>query len=471
MFLCEVREFGVPGRFAIVNGHLYRQDRYFFYDENLHPIHPFYKNTYDIFYVEDGAWIENIDAEGKITAKHLSFNGWKIDLIKNHRYCADCVTINGKIFYVDGKRKDKKIVSYIDNKEVTTINVPRIDYSLKSHNDYVYGYSIKTVYCFDSELKAVWTAELDAEIFSIYVGLSISDEKNAVLLVYFGSDSTSYGFRAYQWDTGVLLWERKIDAKASGIQSTKGKLYFCYKGIFIRLNALTGEPEVNQQLSYENADGSHCPIITVVPIKSGILCFYKQSKFIEVRADDAKCLIQKIVLPETLFVFPSEPRIFEYSGRYYFGLEQQVMWLNPMKSAQAVLTLDNSAPANCEAKFESRPPYAVESIKDARGKNGFHVRMGGEDSDKIIRYANIVLKELAYMNGKTSEIEFESRDHDNAGFIVVEIDTSSLPDNKPLSEWAEIFSVIKNRTEDELTTSEVKAGDGESNYSIELRVK
>src|SRR5690606_11545417 len=115
-------------------------------------------------------------------------------------------------------------------------------------------------------------------------------------------------------------------------------------------------------------------------------CFYEQSKFIEVRTKDAKSVLQKITLPETLFVFPSEPDVFEHSGRYYFGLEHQVMWLNPMKSAQAVLTLDNAAPEDCEATFESRPPYTVEPIKDSNGKNGFYVRMEGDDPDKIIRY-------------------------------------------------------------------------------------
>ena len=470
MFSCEVREFGVGGERVVVNGHLYRRDSYFFYDENLHPLHPVDPDLYGILYVDDGAWIEYKDVTGKITAKHLCFDGWKVDEVKNHRYCEGAVNVGGKIFVVDGRRKDRKIVVCRDNEEISAINIPWVDRHLGLHGDLVYGYADKTIYCFDSELKSIWTVELDAEIISMYIEVDASDKRNAVLAVYFGSESTSYGLLTRRVDTGALLWERKFGAKASGLQRKEGKIYFCCNGEFIRLNALTGILEVSQLLSYEKADGNCFAVSAVVPIENGILCFYEQNKFIEVRTEDAKNLLQKISLPETLFVFPFEPEVLEYRGKYYFGLEHQVMWLNPMKSAQAVLTLDSSAPENHVAIFENRPPYTVEPIKDAKGKNGFYIRMDGDDPDKIIRYANVVLKEHAYMYGKPSAVEFETRDHENAGSVILEISTNKLSGDKPLSEWTEIFSVIKMRTEDELLTSRVKAGDGESDFVIDLRV-
>ncbi|WP_323816595.1 hypothetical protein [Cellvibrio sp. NN19] len=470
MFLCKISEFGSPQEIVIANNRLYWRDKYFFYDEYLHPLHAVDTDLYGIFYVDDGAWIEYKDGTGKIIAKHLTFDAWGIGAVKNHRYCYGSVTIGEKIFVVDGRRKDKKILLCCGDNEVASVNIPWVERYLKAYGKLIYAYAGQTIHCFDSSLKSVWSEELDAEVLSTYIEVDTSNEMNAILIVYFGSDSTSYGLRAYRSDNGDLVWERKFEAKASGVKISEGKIYLCCKGVFIRLNALAGTTEVDQLLSFEKDDGSWFSISAVVPIKNKILCFYEQSKFIEVRTKDAKILLQKITLPETLFVFPSEPSVLEHAGRYYFGLEHQVMWLNPMKSAHAVLRLDNAAPEDCEATFESRPPYTVEPIKDSNGKNGFYIRMEGDDPEKIIRYANVVLKELAYMNGKTSEIEFESRDHDNAGVIILEVNTNNLPSNRNISEWTEIFSVIKERTEDELSINGVKAGDGESNFVIDLRV-
>lgn len=246
MFSCEVREFGVGGNWVVVNDHRYRKDRYFFYDENLHPLHPADPNLYGIFYVDDGVWIEYKDVTGKITAKHLSFEGWKVDAIKNHRYCDGSVTIGKKIFFVDGRRKEKKIVVCCDDKEISAINIPSVDRHLKSHGGLVYGYAKQKIYCFDSELNSIWTVELGAEILSTYIEVNTSDERNAILIVYFGSDSTSYGFRAYRSDSGDLVWERKLEAKASGVKISEGKIYLCCKGVFIRLNALVGTTEVDR---------------------------------------------------------------------------------------------------------------------------------------------------------------------------------------------------------------------------------
>jgi hypothetical protein len=146
------------------------------------------------------------------------------------------------------------------------------------------------------------------------------------------------------------------------------------------------------------------------------------------------------------------------------------MGLNPMKSAIAVLTPDATAPENCDAQLEQRLPYIVESFTDPKGKNALRVHMGGDDANKIIRYAHVLLKELAFRTGLTTFFEFEARDKKNAGTLQLEIDVSELSTDKDKNQWFDMFSVIKTRVESELKTNDILAGDGKSEYKVTVSV-
>lgn len=93
------------------------------------------------------------------------------------------------------RRKEKKIVVCCDDKEISAINIPSVDRHLKSHGGLVYGYAKQKLYCFDSDLKDVWTEELDAEVISTYIEVNTSDERSAILIVYFGSDDPYRQYR------------------------------------------------------------------------------------------------------------------------------------------------------------------------------------------------------------------------------------------------------------------------------------
>ncbi len=456
--------------YEVVDRCLYYQNKYFFYDENFNSMYPVDPRMYGIFYADGGAWIETKDETGRITSKHLSFSDWKIDTLKDHRYSSDSVTIDRKLFNVEGKRKETKIASYLNEKEIKSINIPGLELALKIHGDFLYAYTNQTVYCLDVDLNIIWTAGLVDEILSVYVEFDGSEEKNSVLLVYSGSDSTSYEFRAYAPNTGELMWRHQDSTKATSIQCNIGELYICVNGVFIKLNLLTGNVDANQPLFFERDDGNQVPIISVFPIKNGILCFYEDENFIEIRTEDAIDILQKIILPESSYIFPSDPNVLEHSGKYYIGLGHQVLGLNPMKSAVAILSPDNTASEDHQAFFESRPPYTVAPIKDKLGKNAYLVKMEGDDGNKIIRYACVVLKELAFKSGVTRFFEFETRDKNNAGLLSLEINTSQLQASGFAKNWSEVFAVIKERTELELKDSHVLAGDGESYFQVELKV-
>ena len=98
--------------------------------------------------------------------------------------------------------------------------------------------------------------------------------------------------------------------------------------------------------------------------------------------------------------------------------------------------------------------------------------MQGDDPDKIIHCAHVVLKEIAIKTGVAFGYEFEGL-HDplHAGKLFLEIDITGLePKETTKEEWLERFSIIKTRMDDELFAGRVAAGNKKNRYRVILSV-
>ena len=479
MYLCEVKEFGSNAVVNIAESKLVFIDNYYIYNEDPNPLIEINFDPYndELWCAYDGVWINTEDDNGVTIARRINIELQCFDREKKHLYQDGVVEINGFFYVVEGRREKTTIFSYDQNsKKISKKSMPWLRSALLEHMNFLYACDIEgNTYCFDLELNELWNAKKSKRVHSSNVCLSYLIGFDDLIIVNVGEDKTdargNFEINAYKFDTGELVWQQIVETSPESNNLVGDKLYLSVNDRFIKIDAKTGKIELDVVFGYKTFDEQKGSVSVVYPVEQGLLCFNHQNHFIELRSHDATTILQTVKLPETYAYHLSvKPPVIEHEGKIYFALGHLVMGLNPMKSAIAVLTPDATAPANCEAQLEQRPPYTVESFKDEKGKNALRVRMGGNDAHKIMRYAHVVLKELAFRTGLTSFFEFETRDKKNARILELEIDTSELPTDKNKEQWLEHFGVLKTRVESELKTNDILAGDGKSNYQVTVSV-
>lgn len=477
MYSCEVMEFGA----AVNIGYLERIlfiDCYSIYSEDGEVIKNINIDRFnDVIRISDGAvWVTSLGNPEHVFTTKIELSNLSAASILHHSYSNGVARVGNRFFEVTGRRDKTKIICVSECSGSVEFPIPRLKRSVFSYKNYIYALDQdNSVYCFDENLMPIWVVKNISAINTSNLYLDHPIFFNEFVICNLGrfpsDEESSFHVHAYDVSTGKKVWGVVLDSPLQSGFLVKGKLYLSTERFFFRLNALDGIIEVKQEFFYKTSDGKPAVISAVYPVKDGLLCFNHQNHFIELRAPDAQMILQIIKLPETYsYSFNSSPPVLEYDGKYYLVLDHLVLGLNPMKSAVAILTPSSNAVKNCDALLESRPPYTVEPIKDKLGKNGYLVKMKGDDHNKIIRYACVVLKELAFKSGVTRLLEFETRDKNNSGSLILELDTSQLELSKTNKNWNEIFSVIKDRTELELKDSHVLAGDGESYFQVELKV-
>lgn len=480
MYSCNIIEFASSSHVGIAcETSLVFTDQYCIYDNALTPRLELPQNSGDTWVSSNGIWI-NTDAPtqySKITSKRISINTWTFDDVRSHK-CTDWnAEIEGTVFVVEDCADAEVIIAYNkESKQINKIEFERLRGCLVAHKNCLYASERDgSIYCLDSNLIVLWKDKKNKSIYSSNSNLRFPIPFDGLVINNVGEDKTgargNFEINAYKFDTGELVWQQIVETSPESNNLVGDKFYLSVNDRFIKIDAKTGKIELDVVFGYKTFDEQKGSVSVVYPVEQGLLCFNHQNHFIELRSHDATTILQTVKLPETYAYHLSvKPPVIEHEGKIYFALGHLVMGLNPMKSAIAVLTPDATAPANCEAQLEQRPPYTVESFKDEKGKNALRVRMGGNDAHKIMRYAHVVLKELAFRTGLTSFFEFETRDIKNAGILELEIDTSELPTEKNKEQWLEHFGVLKTRVESELKTNDILAGDGKSNYQVTVSV-
>lgn len=477
MYLCDVIEFGAAVKMGY-SGRILLVDCYSIYNERGEVIKNIDIDRFnDVIRISDEAvWVTSLGNPEHVFTTKIELSNLGATSTLPHSYSNGVARLGNRFFGVTGRRDKTKIACISECNGSVEASIPRLKNAVFSYRNYIYAFDQdNSVYCFDSNLTPIWYVKNISTIntSNLYLYHPIFFNEFIIFnLGKFSSDNdNSFHINAYDINTGKTAWAIVLDSPLQSSFLVEDRLYLSTEKFFFRLNALSGAVEIKQEFFYRTFDDKPAVISAVYPVKDGLLCFNHQNHFIELRTPDAKLILQTIKLPETYsYSFNSNPPVLESDEKYYLTLDHLVLGLNPMKSAVAILTPSSSAKKESDAVLECRPPYSVELIKDKAGRNAFLVKMNGDDHSKIIRYACVLLKELAFKSGVTRLFEFEARDKNNSGLLVLEINTSQLEAANANKNWNEIFSVIKDRTELELKDSHVLAGDGESYFQVELKV-
>lgn len=476
MYSCEVIEFGSSIEVKLVEDILYI-DCYSIYNDKGYPIKDINIDRFgdSIHVINNELWITFSSDPQNIHAKRVDIES--LDYVSNlpHAYSKGIVKTENRYFEVVGRRENTKITCI--SEAAVTVNIPWLKHELFSNKNKIFVFDRNGgLFCFDSALNSVWSIKCEKRITTTNLNLYHPIFFNDSIICNLGRGNADgdndFHVCSYNTITGNVICNLVLESPLQSSFLVGEYLYFSTQRYFYKVFAVDGCVEIKHEIIYETFDKKDSVISAVYPVKDGILCFNHQNHFVELRSEDAKTVLQKIKLPETYaYSLLSSPPVLEFGENYYFGLDHLVVGLNPMKSAVAVLTIDRDAPQYCDATLESRPPYLIEVVKGAAGKNEHLVKMTGNDHNKILRYAHVVLKEIAFKCGVTRLFEFDSRDKNHGGVIILEIDTSALEKPQSITNWDSFFSVIKNRVETELRDSHVLAGDGESHFTVELQIK
>lgn len=478
MYSPLIKEFGVVSKPVLVGSQLYFVDRYGVKNTSYVSYLSFEKPPSSTSFYRDLFWISYRNEDGTLCSYGIKCDSW--DIVDNKKHYAGMGTpVIENNWYV-GEGDPQKIVQYNDNSE----KLSELSFERKVYGDLVEYktllYSVQVgggICCATKSMKDVWMTTSSKQVFSRAFSVKYPMFFEELAIVNLGEDDTfergSFEINAYQYNTGELIWQVIIETSPNSSHLADGKLYVCVNNRFRRIDALTGQIEIDETFDYKTFDGNPASIGAVYPLGNDtILCSSAESQILEIRTADAKSIIQTIQLPETYCYSGERPPVFA-EDEIYLSLDHIVtIPFNLMKSGIAVLSPKTNASKNETAHLEERVPYTVEPAKDDAGNNAHKIVMRGDDPNKIIHCAHVVLKELAIKTGVAFGYEFEGL-HDplHAGKLFLEIDTSGLtPGETTKEEWLERFSIIKTRVDDELFTGRVAAGNKKNRYRVVLSV-
>lgn len=478
MYSILIKEFGMASRPILVGCRLCFADRYGVQNIGYGSCFSFEKSPSSTSFYRDLFWVSYRNEDDTLYSQGVKSDSWDIVSHKKH-YAGIGTPVIGENWYV-GEGDPQKIVQYNENSE----KVSELSFERKVYGDLVEYktllYSVQVgggICCVSQRMKTIWMTTSSKQVFSRDFSIKYPMFFEELVIVNLGEDDTvdrgSFEINAYQYNTGELIWQVIVEGSPNSSHLVDDKLYVCVNDRFRRIDALTGQIEIDELFDYKTFDGKPSSIGAVYPLgPDTILCCGAVSQILEIRTADTKSVIQTIQLPETYCYSGEKPPVF-FEEKIYLSLDHIVtIPFNLMKSGIAVLSPNTNAHKNEIAQLEARVPYIVEPAKDDAGNNAHKIIMQGDDPDKIIHCAHVVLKEIAIKTGVAFGYEFEGL-HDplHAGKLFLEIDITGLePKETTKEEWLERFSIIKTRMDDELFAVRVAAGNKKNRYRVILSV-
>jgi hypothetical protein len=469
------------------------------FNQDLQPIHPVpEKIVYGPQCTEQGIWLNE---EGKkydtCSSKLISPDGDVLEKQRSPVFGSGIKIPGGSIRIEQFHRYDNAYLvrsdyagQIIKKEFLAYVRGGRMSFVCQQSHVFVRDGSGNLI-CFDFELNELWRHATNKQISSrclvneaamvlddlviFNLGESYDDEHASQ------SDFEIVGFHAA---SGTIAWrhvlavtkpentdKRNIDQRYGTFTMAQlfgNKVYLCLYGRLIRLDGKTGAVELDTTIPYQTFDGKPFGVSHVYPVAQGLLCFNRRGHQIELRSADAQTILQTIELQHG---FCPDSMPLEHQGQLYFSLLHQNDFENYIKLAFATLTPDASAPAVLRALAEGRPPTTVEKIKDGR-KFGNLVRIGGDDASQILRYGEIVLRELAFRQGWSTRMpELNEPEAQHNGVLHLQIDYSALqPAAASEADWLKKFGVIQERVSACLTERKLRTGNRKGFYAVSISV-
>lgn len=428
---------------------------------------------------------------------------WLHDLVKNSSVLAG--SNNNPLPYIIGdekmaglcyfsKKHSERGISKFSNsgKELSFFPVDSSFY-FSVNEDHIFIRSRKKMVCLDLEFNEIWDIVLNKRPFTDLDRSPQLLASSELLILNSGEVVTGnrgdFEINAYHSDNGSLVWQHIIDKSPSFSKLINDKVYVWDNEHILILDAATGEVLVRERHGYTHPEHRSFSRGSVYPLENGketdLLLICEDDGGVQINTFDCKTIKQAIYAPDPYTISGNTPPVF-HNKKVYIKLTHQDWDNNTMKGAFMVLSQTDSEeneivpcldgitgnPLITDTEICSygvikpRPPVNVSLMEDANGELIYSVTIEHSDYDDIIRFGIITLKEVAFKHGSYTSATETNKRHSGKLVLNIKTDLSSGPENYLIDK----FKIIKNSVEKNLADSNVLAGDGVNNFSVDVNV-
>ena len=324
---------------------------------------------------------------------------------------------------------------------------------------------------YDLDLNKKWVVTTEKRCFSgVPNGLGAPQyyQTSDLVIINFGEHDTpergEFEINAYHAETGELAWQQIVSTSPSCSHLSGDKVYVCVVDELIILAAATGEVlhRVTHQLN-EPKD-AYPPVNFMYPYQDKLLLVSPKHGLVQLRTGDCETILQNIHVPLP-YTTSFHPPVL-HDDKVYFSLTHANSFNNAMKGGILVLSQVDEAEKFVEAVIEERPNTVIELAQNTAGEEVYQVAISHDDLDDIIRFSTITLKEVAFKYGKYKSSTDKNENHH--GKLLLMVDSQKL--NLNADELKQKLAIIKQRVEANLVSSRVKAGDGKSDFVVDIEL-
>ena len=249
----------------------------------------------------------------------------------------------------------------------------------------------------------------------------------------------------------------------------KSKVYaLTYEDIVI-LDAATGDILHKVPHGLLDPDAHHQSSSYVYPYFEGdteyLLITCERYGLLQVRSHDGKDILKNIHLPLPYTTSHHPPQYFD--NKVYLSLTHADRYDNSMKGAVLVVSgiAENLDGRTVEAECEPRPPTTVTRIiRD--GEPVYCVTIEHDNVDDLLRFSTIALKEVAFKHA--DYLTSTERDKEHSGKLLLQVKAAPLAMDD--NELLDALGSVKERVEQSLSSMDVDAGDGSSEYTVDVEL-
>jgi hypothetical protein len=467
MFSALIKEISNSAFLNNENGCFYIKDENVIYNGNCQELLSLEEDQ-SPYYFEGNFWFGDYYADESFTVDNKG--------LKLHKpfFFDHGTLLNKEHFYRTKSRRVHGLEQYNFSGELVKKIEGRLRYLIQSA-DLLFVLGKGALLAYDFDLNKKWQVSTTKSCFS---GVPNSMDApqyykaSDLVIINFGEHDTpergEFEINAYQAETGALVWQQIVSTSPSCSHLSGDKVYVCVDDELIILAAATGEVlhRVKHQLN-EPSDG-YPPVNFMYPYQDKLLLVSPKQGLVQLRTSDAKTILQNIHVPLP-YTTSFHPPVL-HDDKVYFSLTHANSFNNTMKGGILVLTQDKNIESNAdeivEVNIEARPPMTVTLVKGALGQDVYQVTIDHDNLDDIIRFSTIALKEVAFRHGKYSSATDTNKNHH--GQLLLKVNRQGLKIS--LDELSQKLAIIKQRVEDNLISSRVKAGDGKNSFVVDIEL-
>lgn len=326
------------------------------------------------------------------------------------------------------------------------------------------------ILCLDELLSIIWSVGVEKKCFSDSINQSPQYFKKANLVIVNVGEKPdasrgAFELNGYNADDGQLVWSIEFKSTPCTSSLIEDKVYVIVRDKLAIVDAATGKIDIEIDHNFTPFDiDTKTYKGSAYPFGNSLLTISPSDRKLEMRTKDGLVILQTIIVPEP-YTPKLEPFVI-FGEKAYLPLKHIDFLDNTMKGAFMVLVPDENAPAELEAEIEARPPMSVDLITNSTGESVYQVTIEHDDLDDVIRFSTIALKETAFKHGSYETSTETNPDHH--GQLVLQAKVESLAMDE--AELLEKLAVVKERAERNLKDTGVIAGDGKSNFVVDIQL-